>query len=137
MAEEWGVYKYEVDMFQATLALVRSESDYLPLVIRNALVESMLLHLRILVGILLSHGWEDDVKLKEILPGFQSANVDKLKELYGDRKQVGSCCSTLDKMLAHASKVRSDQYDYSSLVNKLLPTISALLAEIHAERVKT
>lgn len=137
MAEEWGVYKYEVDMFQATLELVRSESLHLPLVVRNALAESMLLHLRILVGILLSHGWEDDVKLKEILPGFQSDNVDKLKELYGDRAQVGSCCATLNKMLAHASKVRSDQYDYSSVVDKLLPTISTLLAEIQAERAKT
>jgi len=49
----WVVYDFEEDMFKRTLLLSAGECNKFPHPIPNAIVESMLLHLRILVDILL------------------------------------------------------------------------------------
>jgi hypothetical protein len=135
MNEPWEVYDYEEDMFQRTLSLLRKKGDY-PFPIPNALVESMLLHLRILIEILLSSGWHDDIKLeKDLLPGFNSPLIAELDKIYGDGSEHTHRW-TLNKRLAHASNVRSDQFDWTPMLKELLPPIVALLVEIQAERAK-
>jgi len=61
----WEVYEYEVSMFNHMLQFGATvEYQKLPQPMRNAIVESMLLHLRILVDILLSRGsGNDDINL--------------------------------------------------------------------------
>ena len=131
----WVVYDYEEDMFRRTFLLATTDCNKFPHPIPNAIVESMLLHLRILVEILLSRGSEDDdIKLTELLPDFKSPLVGQLKTTYGNRKQVGSPCWNLNKRLAHPTRVRSSSYTYDHLVQALVPLVEPLLGEVAKAR---
>ena len=106
-----------------------------PKVIVNAIAESMLLHLRILTEILISKGYPNDIKLKDhLLPKFESPRVDELRAKYGDGKREGTPCWTLNKRLAHPSLSRSNSYDYTPVVDALVPCILPLLKEIDHTR---
>jgi hypothetical protein len=138
MTADWTVYEYEVDMFRGTLVLCRTDilvpfSHH----IQNAIVESLLLHTRILMDILLLRDSEPDaISLKTLLPGFVPTRFEELKSLYGTRKDVGSPCWTLNKRLAHSTNVRSDSFDYVPIMNNLRPVINSCLDEIEGERSK-
>ena len=132
----WDVYDYETDMLKETLRVCQTEAfKTLQHPIPNAVVESMLLHLRILVDILLSRGSDDDdIKLTDLLPSFQSPLIDELRNSYGNHKSVGSPCWTLNKMLAHPTLLRSGSYSYASTLITVLPLIVPLLDEISQAR---
>jgi hypothetical protein len=136
MANDWTVHDYEVDMFRSLLDLCKTgKHKSFPHPIPNATVESLLLHTRILVDILLSRDQgSDDVKLKELLPAFDSPKIAELEQRYGNRKIEKSPCWTLNKMLAHPSSLRSDGYDYTATMNELEPLILSLLEEIQKAR---
>lgn len=136
----WEVYDYEVWMFDQMLqfgtTLGTKECQQFPQPVKNATVESLLLHLRILVDILLSRGSgnNDDINLKDLLPSFNSPLVAQLKAAYGDGKTVDCPCWQLNKRLAHPTQIRSSSYSYNPLLNTLLPLILPLLAEIAQAR---
>jgi hypothetical protein len=138
--DPWIVFDYEVDMFEklSTGVLVPqqvldSASPYLG----NALVESELLHIRILAELLLSRGSSKskaDITLKKLLPGFTSPEIATLDSLYGDCKKKGTACWTLNKMLAHATYFRADSYNYAPLVTSLARPIRKLTGQVRAFR---
>jgi len=138
----WAVYDYEVNQLCAMCDLLRVDNPILKMFsqeIRNAIVESALIHTRILVGILLSEpkdersGW-DDFKVEDLVPSFQSNNVDRLRAAYSKSLDGASPRSVINKRLAHASRIRSDSHDYSPILEKLLPIIHDLVAEIERQR---
>jgi hypothetical protein len=132
----WVVYDYEVEMFtqMRNVLMMGASKTYDPLSI-NAIVESMLLHLRILTEILISKGYLNDIKLKDqLLPKFESPRVDELRVKYGKSDDVGTPCWTLNKMLAHPSLLRSNSYDYGPVLDILVPSILPLLEEIDQAR---
>src|SRR5579862_1326382 len=136
----WVVYDYEVLMFtELRNVLMVSPSKIYHQLIVNAIVESMLLHLRILTGILISTGHSNDIKLKDhLLPKFKSRRVDDLRKEYGTSDTEGTPCWTLNKMLAHPSLRRSNSYDYTQVLNVLVPCILPLIEEIdHAREPST
>ena len=136
----WVVYDYEVLMFtELRNVLMVSPSKIYHQLIVNAIVESMLLHLRILTGILISTGHSNDIKLKDhLLPKFKSRRVDDLRMEYGTSDTEGTPCWTLNKMLAHPSLRRSNSYDYTQVLNVLVPCILPLIEEIdHAREPST
>ena len=103
--------------------------------IPNAILESMLLHLRILTEILISKGYPDDIKLNDqLLSKYESQRVDELRTRYGTSNTFGSPCWTLNKMLAHPSLLRSNSYNYDLVLKVLLPCILPLLDEIERAR---
>ena len=130
------VYDYERDMFTQMLRIGTTvECQKYPPPVQNAIVESMLLHLRILVDILRSHGRDkDDIKLTDLLPSFTSPLIDQLKTAYGDNKTVSSPCWELNKRLAHPTTVRSSSYTYNHVLQALVPIVGPLLDEIAAAR---
>lgn len=134
----WVVYDYEVDMFKqtwsiCTMGVTKTFRHPIP----NAILESMLLHLRILVDILISKGGSpdnDDIKLKNLLPNFDSVLIGTLRIKYRTRSKVRSPCWTLNKMLAHPSLLRSNNYKYDDVLNIMVPCIMPLLDEIDRAR---
>jgi hypothetical protein len=127
-----------VSTFDGTLALCtnREHTKY-PFPVPNAIVESLLLHTRILVEIFLSRDTEADaVNLKTLLPGFDSVTIGELATLYGKGKDVDSPCRTINKRLAHSTSVRTENFDYGVLMNKLRPSIDTLIEQVRAERAK-
>jgi hypothetical protein len=138
MAADWTVYDYEVDMFKSMYVHCRSDvlASYSPH-IRNAIVESLLLHTRNIVDILLSRDTEPDaINLKTLLPGFSPTQLGALAKLYGSGKAVGSPCWTLNKMLVHSTSLRTDHFNYTAMLETLRPVTSSCLDEIANERNK-
>jgi hypothetical protein len=135
----WVVYDYEVDMLKQTWSACSTGaiSTY-PYPIPNALVESMMLHLRIVVDIFLSRGTDlDDIKLTDLLPKFHSPLIEQLKNAYGNRNTAGSPCWTLNKMLAHPTLLRGNSYNYDGVLKIMLPLILPLLEEVAQARQLT
>jgi hypothetical protein len=134
----WVVYGYEVDMFNEMRgACELGLGNTYPPHIANAIVESMLLHLRILVEILLSRGPDpdgDNIKLTDLLPGFKSPLIQELGDRYGNRGIERSPCWTLNKMLAHPSRLRSHTYTYDPVLKVMLPVLLPLLDEVGQAR---
>ncbi len=131
----WVVYDYEVDMFNQTWGMCSTGArNRFPHPIPNAISESLLLHLRILVEIFLSSDEPDDIKLTDLLPKFRSPLIEELRSKYGKGRTVGSPCWTLNKMLAHPTQLRSDSYNYDQVLKVVLPLILPLLDEIAQAR---
>jgi len=133
----WVVPGYEADMFFTLCRfLEQGNQDYARLHhhVQNAVVESALLHTRILVDIFLSRGNKDDIRLSDLLPGFQSQALEDLRRAYGDGGMNGTPCWTLNKMLAHSTKQRRDRHDYTALLNQMHPLLAAIWAEVEQQR---
>jgi hypothetical protein len=133
----WTVYEYEVGMFRSTLALCKSDTLrwFFSLPVNNAVIESMLLHTRIIVDIVVPRD-SRDLNLDTLLPGFVPPSRAALEKAYGDDKPPTPHW-TLNKMLAHPTFDRKESYDYMPTMKTLEPLIEACLKEIEDERVKT
>lgn len=129
---DWTVFEYEVRMFRCLLALLKKGNQEFPDGVQYAIVESVVLHTRQLVDILLSRGKKrDDIKLSSLLPCFQSIHLDTLDKHYGKAHERNSPCWIINKRLAHPTSERGDSFDYSRLLSKLVPKIEVLLQKIN------
>ncbi len=131
---QWVVFDYEVMMFRSMRALLENGNHEYALLshpLKNAVTESALLHTRQLADILLSRGSQpDDITLQTLLPGFSPLRLASLREYYGDNQTPDSPCWTINKRLAHATSHRKDSFDYSSLLNGLVPLVENVLADV-------
>ena len=138
--DPWVVFGYEVEQFYRMCKLLKAGNDEyaaLPQHMKNAVVESALLHARILADILLSRGTQpDDINLSNLLPGFCPPTFDKLKCAYGDRHTEWTPCWTLNKMLAHPTLRRGSNHDYTKLLKQLVPLLCSVVQEVIEERRK-
>jgi hypothetical protein len=134
----WVVFDYEVQMFRAMSRLLATgdrEYSGLPDYLRNAVVESAVLHVRMLADIFLSRTTNsDDIDLALLLPGFVPSQLTQLRTAYGNSKTAGSPCHTINKRLAHPTALRSHTYDYSPVLNLIAPLIEGVVDEINTER---
>jgi hypothetical protein len=136
MSTDWAVYDYEASMYVDLLDLcAKGQHKLHPHPVPNAIVESLLLHTRILVDILLSRDGEPDaVHLSKLLPGFDSPEIGALRKVYGSTKDSGSPCGIINKRLAHATTIRSDNFDYTALANALGDLLSPIIKSVQNER---
>ncbi|HXQ38578.1 MAG TPA: hypothetical protein VN843_31545 [Anaerolineales bacterium] len=139
--DPWIVFDYEIQMYFETRNLLRHSrtkhpNDVINQITKNATVESMLLHTRIMINILTSKGSEnDDITLRGLLPEWYSSEngrtlIGKLKNAYGKRNEKDSPCWVINKMLAHPTRWRTDRFDYSKSMRQIEPLISELLFEM-------
>lgn len=135
------VFDYEIQMYFETRNLLKHLSakktnDVINMITKNATVESLLLHTRIVSDILISKGSEkDDIVLKALLPEWCDSKegkvlIERLKTTYGKRDEKDSPCWVINKMLAHPTRWRKDRFDYSKFMKQIEPLIFNLLSEI-------
>src|SRR5262245_35135 len=138
--DPWVVYDYEVGMLDAMCEFLEVDNpEYKKFDgnLRNAVVESALLHTRVLIELLLSRGHEtDDIRLLDLLPTFQSGKLEQLRQMYGNSRTPNCPCWTLNKMLAHPTRLRSNSREYSALLNSLTSLVGPLTDEIDQHRPK-
>jgi hypothetical protein len=142
--DPWEIVGYEAGQFRGTGAELSHPVRLSTQVLRNAVVESAVLHARILCDILLSRtNADDDIRLTELhLPGdvdpvsdkVDKKLLDQLAADYGNRRTPGTPCWEFNKMLAHPTTERSTSYDYSKALSTLGPTIDKSLSEIEKLR---
>ena len=138
--ELWGVIDYEVQMYFETRSTYESlksfPKDLMAKVIDNALVESMVLHTRIMIDLLISKGrGNDDIKLKDLIPEWCESEMGKplineLESIYGKADIENSPCWIFNKKLAHPTKWRTGSNDYYPALKKVGPHVLAILREI-------
>src|SRR5690606_34602557 len=111
--DPWLVFDYEVNMLEATCALLESGDPRFAKFtqeLKNAVVESAVLHSRILADILLSRTdpkrYPDDIRLTDLLPEFESSSIARFEVAYGKPAEIGSPCWAFNKMLAHPTTSR-------------------------------
>jgi len=135
----WRILDYEVQMFLGIDHIrshLRVEGD--AQLIKNALVESSLLHIRILTDIFLNRGKRaDDINLGQL--GFDANSIEPilaekisvLAMAYGEASNQTSNCWILNKMLAHPTKHRTKGHDYSDLFSALNEPLKAIIEYIY------
>jgi hypothetical protein len=141
-AGPWGVFEYEVMMYRQTSRPIPLPLATLPDILdllKNVLTESRVLHARNLCDILLSHTNrdKDDVRLKELLPGFKSNHTKLLNTAYhgtDDEPDEERPHWIFNKMLAHPTTQRYDGWNYEPALTRLAPHITKLLQEIEDAR---
>jgi hypothetical protein len=138
--EKWDIVAYEAKMF-FELCVVLSDPATTPKneVVKNAVVESVCLHTRILIDFLISKKstpkkgddiQRDDIRLDDLLPGFTPPSLDKLLAAYGGARTEQSPCWILNKMIAHPTTKRGTRYDYTRVIGQLYPLIEKVWQEI-------
>ncbi|MEX2144484.1 MAG: hypothetical protein WD740_07810 [Anaerolineales bacterium] len=137
----WTVLDYEVQMYLGTSHVRKNLScgnSPKTQIIKNALVESSLIHMRILTDIFLSRGNRpDDVQLKNF--GFEdivqhaglAEMIDSFKNVYGKSSDEDSNCWIINKKFAHPTTQRSDRYDYSAVFNALDPLLKSIIYYVY------
>jgi hypothetical protein len=132
----WGVIAYEVQMFRAMSSSRASHQ-----LAQNALAESLILHARNLCDFCLSPD-PNDITLRDLFDNLANdskyANLrkltDRLDKKYGRSKNRRSARWAFNKKLAHPTKERSTHYEYTPRLNRVRPTIFAVIDEIESLR---
>ena len=137
----WRIMDYEVQMFlgidhiRSQLTVNGSGEAQL---IRNALVESSVIHIRILTDVFLSRAkWSDDIKLEQL--GFDlnsndpvlAEKISALSMAYGEASEPDSNCWTINKRLAHPTIHRTEGYNYSALFSSLNEPLRAIIEYVY------
>ena len=143
--DPWKVLGYEVAMyFEMRRLLGDSATLLLSTSVRNALVESHVLHARILCD---RFSYEkrrekfgDDVDFTDLFrdpPWDSDSRYDSLKALipqmraaYGDTDAPGSPCWQFNKMLAHLTSKRGDRHDYERALKAVEPWIEKIVSAL-------
>jgi hypothetical protein len=120
-------------MYEGFRTGVHHQLNVAPL-LKQALLESGLPHLRLLADMLLSKGGPDDVKLKDLTAGHTPDWLSTLETAYGTSKNENSPCWILNKMLVHPSTKRERSYDYSALLNSIGPLILAAIDDVRGQK---
>jgi len=133
-----NIIEYEAGMLleaEAALGDIEGVDSPRKLILRNAVVESALLHARNLCSIFLSGGYTDDIKLRQLLASYRlnpaeqgavDAAVSRLDAAYGNGD--GLTRSIINKMAMHPSHRRSDRGVYDEVLRKLLVPIREIIS---------
>jgi hypothetical protein len=137
----WRILDYEVQMFLGIdhiRSQLKVDGSGEAQLIRNALVESSLLHIRILTDIFLNRAkWSDDIKLEQL--GFDTDSdepilaekISALAVVYGEANDPASNCWSINKRLAHPTTHRTEGYDYSALFFSLNAPLRAVIEHVY------
>lgn len=132
--DPWFVASYEVDMHEKLSQDLKSIR-----LINNALTESRVLHARQLCEIILDIGGnQNNVRLEHLVPDWTNRADcsrlielrENLKTLYGAREDIGSPRWVFNKMMAHPTLERTDNYDYGKSFEMIGPKLREIIAEI-------
>jgi hypothetical protein len=128
--DPWIVLDYEIQMFFETRKIMSNtkENFIVSPFTRNAVVESMILHTRIVIDILLSKIIDPaDIKLSDLFTDSkmieQTEEFNLLRSTYGNSRKKGSVCWQFNKFLFHPTQYRTSSYDYAGALNTIDPPL--------------
>ena len=145
MDTEFDVINYEIGMFLSALIFYqkRMEKDCSDSVmenyIKNALAESLVLHIRVLTEIFMPGGREDDIKAVNVMKKWCDEHKLLIKNLHHAYEKVyvselkGTSKTLIDKLLAHGTNKRGDMFDWSPVIRTMEPPLIEILRTLSKE----
>ena len=144
----WEIFDYEKEMFFGLQEINRKKLNAIvdnqvmnPKLLTNAIVESKLLHLRILIEIIINEDnrYPDNIKLGSLIDNLEDQKdlLDARKDLnasYGNGKDKKSPRSKINKRLMHPAMCRGESYDYDDVIEELRPTLVKVICLIERYR---
>jgi hypothetical protein len=144
-ADPWRIIDYETSMFQwlSQIRINEPVEPGLPEVIRNALAESYLLHVRNLCEIFLpdKEKRSDDLRPRDLFPDWDSGDrylaiketIAGLVAKYG-KGDPDTPRWHLNKRLAHSTLVRGEStgHNYAPHLTELVPLLSDVLRQLES-----
>lgn len=131
------VVNYEIMMFLGvplfqSKVKTKTEDKFLPVILQNMRAETRVLHIRVLTEVFLSGGKSDDIKINHLLPEWHKRNAAVLQELDEAYKtplpETGESPKThIDKLLAHATTKRGSSFNWSPVVDRMMPPLLKVL----------
>jgi hypothetical protein len=122
--------EYEAGMFFGALEILRDRPELLAeLVLKNAVVEDVVLHARSLCGVFLDEPRDDDIGLSTLFPDLRtnpgytklSDSVSRLRTIYGESKTPGSHRHRFNKMVMHSTVIRGAYGLYDKPLSEIEP----------------
>lgn len=147
--DPWDVIGYEVQMYFGMRAILASPALFAGQLIKNAIVESAVLHMRILCEVFTStcpgeNPKRDDIQFGHLFADWrtnpsrytalQSLSAE-LQKTYGLKPvKLGQPRWELNKMLVHPTLNRGTTYNYDQAMTVIHPHVVAIVEEL--ERLK-
>lgn len=141
----WLVLAYEVQMFRYMRIAYNSPETLIVFgkPMRNAMVESTILHARILCDLFSSESkrHEDDIGFSDLFDDWKTTGeryvnlkryIAEMKSAYGDSKTENSPCWQFNKKLAHLTKERGARHVYEDAIQKVAPLIEKIVSEFES-----
>jgi hypothetical protein len=143
--EEWVPVEWDVGMYrQLQQYLFNTPPAFADLYIRDACVESVVLHARQLCGLFLqTERQPDDIRLVDLFSDWDTNReryvrarslIAKLREIYGDSKTPGSMCWEFNKKLFHITNHREAYNDFKMHLRVIHEPLQDLLKEMERLR---
>lgn len=133
----WEIFTYEIDMFAKLSDYLSPDTEYSASftafrpVIKNAVIESCVLHTRNVCDILLSTGRDrEDIRLDDLLPGFHTKALEDLGMVYGFRDMPGHAAHLLHYQALQPWQGRERESNYGPTLALMKPIIDAVLYAI-------
>ncbi len=131
----WCVIAYEVTMLRWAIS-----AQPLDVLAKNFITENKILHARNLCDFCTSTR-KNDIKPADLFDSFDDdLKYTKLRELlrslsrqYGNGRE-GDVKWTFNKMLAHPTKERGKNFDYTTFLDRISPVLGEIIAEIESLR---
>lgn len=118
--------------------LPKEEFEQLERAVGNAVVEALVLHIRVVVEFAISKGnGADDILLKNLLFELGTSYLAReLTALYGRSNDEASPCWQFNKMLAHATIHQPKSRNYIKPIQTLWPVLADLISVVMSQRPK-
>lgn len=137
-AESWEAVEYEYMMYFRSKA--RKAERPADQVFKNAMVESQLVHARMLADFLIIEQKKqfglDDVTLKDLIPAVRDeirAEIDEFASKYGKQHDDGTLCWQLNKLIVHLTHHRAGSGNHNALFEALELALEPVLRLVAAK----
>jgi hypothetical protein len=125
----WIIFNYEVDQLMGLIPFLTEEFKA-PGPIKNAVTEAAILHVRLISEMLREAPLPrtDDVALPDLVGSYRPPDLAAFNRAFrtrnsGPRQEINS-------RLIHLSKCRTDNYDYTPILQTLLPLLDRIIRDL-------
>lgn len=130
----WIIFNYEVDQLYGLIPFLNAEFQA-PDPIKNAITEAAILHLRLISEMLREEPLPgtDDIALPDLVGSYRPPDLAAFNAAFGTRNSGPR--QEINTRLVHPSKARIDNYDYTPILQTLLPLMDQIIPDLREHAI--
>jgi hypothetical protein len=159
MKAAWEIFDYELSQLHMLLQVMEARHHFvlLPHHIANAIVESAIMHLRIVMEMLREKSSKsDDYVLADLLGPYEPRGLPALRKVYEEQEAYQPLLeehlggdpagiapnlkldpkTQIDKLMIHPTKKRTTSHDWTPILMILAPRLRPVLQDLHQHAVR-